>query len=259
MSRYLDAVRFEWVKFRSLRSLVGTLLLTIPMMLGLGVLFSYGQGRVYAVGTAADRVGFDPAGISLSGVMLAQVVAATLGVLLITSEFASGTIRTSLAGVPWRSWLLGAKATVLVVITSVAGALGALGAFLIGQPTLGGQSAPTMALGDPGVARAVLGAGLYLGTTALFGLALGVLIRSTAGALTIAMTVLVFIPAFFGFLPPAADDWLTKWWPSAAGLQLTAVVPDPAALSAWAGYGMLAGFVTVVVGLAFVVFRRRDA
>ncbi|MFC7531609.1 ABC transporter permease [Actinoplanes sp. GCM10030250] len=255
---YPGAVRSEWVKFRSLRSLAWTTLSLVLLMVGLGALFSFGRGREVGTAAPADQAGFDPTLTSLSGILLAQIAVAVLGVLVITSEFASGTIRPSLVGVPWRSRLLGAKAVMLTSVAFTVGAVAGLAAFLLGQPIISGQNAPSAGLGDAGVLRAVLGTGLYLGATALLGLALGALIRSTAGALTIVIVVMLTVPVFSSLLPQAAAEWVTKWWPSLAGMQILAVVQDPDGLTPWQGLGVLAGFAAVVLAAAFVVFRRRD-
>lgn len=250
----MTALRAEWIKYRSLRSLPWTTLSVILLMAGLGAVFSLGRARQ----AEADPSEFDPTMTSLSGILLAQIAVAVLGVLVITSEHASGTIRSSFAAVPRRSRLLAAKAVMLVLLSTVVGALAGLTAFLIGQPIIGAQGAPSASLADDGVARAVVGAGLYLGVTALLGLALGVLARATAGALTIAMVVLLAVPVFSPVLPAAIAAWVTKWWPSIAALQMLRGVPAPGMLSPWEGLALLAGTVGVVLAAAFLVFRRRD-
>jgi ABC-2 type transport system permease protein len=255
---YPHAVRSEWVKFRSLRSLAWTTLTVVVLMAGLGALFSLGRGREVGDRAPADQAGFDPTLTSLSGILLAQIAVAVLGVLVITSEFASGTIRPSVAGVPRRARLLGAKASMLALVAFLVGTVAGLLAFVLGQPIIGGQDAPSAALADDGVLRAVVGTGLYLGATGLLGLALGALIRSTAGALTIVIVVMLTVPIFSSLLPQAAAEWVTKWWPSLAGMQILTVVQDPSLLMPWQGLGVLACFVAVVLGAAFAVFVRRD-
>jgi ABC-2 type transport system permease protein len=251
-------LRSEWVKFRSLRSMAWTLLTVVALMAGFGALFSYGRGRAYVEAVPADRAGFDPTATSLTGLMVAQVAVAVLGVLVITSEFATGTIRPSLTVVPRRGRLLAAKAVMLTVVAFVAGTVAGLAAFLLGQPILGRQGVPHTAFGDPGTIRAIVGSGLFLAATAVFGLALGAIVRVTAGALTIAITLLLMTPVFAQLLPAALYDWVSKWWPSLAGLRVSTLVPDPHLLGPWQGISVLAGFAVAVLVVAFVDFRRRD-
>jgi ABC-2 type transport system permease protein len=249
----------EWIKLRSLRSVLWTTVTVVALMAGLGALFSFGKAHELAVsGTAADRAAFDPTAASLSGMLLAQIAVGVLGVLVVTSEFASGSIRPSLAAAPVRGRLLAAKAATAATVALVIGWVGGLAAFLLGRRVIAGQGLAVGSFGDGSVDRALLGAGLYLAVTALFGLAVGAMLRSTAGALTIVIVVLLIAPIFSAALPEALARWVGKWWPSMAGLRVVTVVPDPSVLAPWAGFGVLAGFGAVVLGAAFVVFARRD-
>jgi ABC-type transport system involved in multi-copper enzyme maturation permease subunit len=249
----MSVIHSEWVKFRSLRSLLATAATVVVMMAGLGALFAFAGARKHVTeGTA----GFDPTAASLSGLLLAQIAVAVLGVLTVTTEFASGLIRPSLAAVPARARLLAAKATMLVAVALVAGWVGSLVAYLLGRPIVAAQGLTAASLAD--AARPVVGAGLYLGATALLGLALGAMIRSTAGALTVVIVVLLAVPIFSPVLPEAVARWVSKWWPSLAGLRVATVVPDPSQLEPWAGFGVLTAFVAVVLAGSFLVFRRRD-
>ncbi|MEU4236352.1 ABC transporter permease [Actinoplanes sp. NPDC026619] len=248
----MTTIRSEWVKFRSLRSLLATVVAVIVLTAGLGCLFAYARAR------HTDGDAFDPTAASLSGILLAQIAVCVLGVLTISSEFASGTIRSSLVAVPGRSRLLAAKAATLTVVALVIGWAGGLAAFLLGQPLVRGEGVAAASLADPAPVRAVVGAGLYLTIVALFGLALGALIRSTAGALTTAIVVLLMVPIFSPALPDGMAAWVSRWWPSMAGLRVATVVPDPAALGPWEGLSVLAGFVAATLLAAFLGFRRRD-
>src|SRR5439155_23594340 len=106
---------------------------------------------------AAGRAGFDPAGYSLSGFFLAQLAIGTLGVVVITSEYQTGSIRATLAATPQRSTVLAAKATVFAAVAGLTGIVTSLASFLVGQAILSGKHLQTQ-LGDPGPLRSVLGA-----------------------------------------------------------------------------------------------------
>jgi ABC-type transport system involved in multi-copper enzyme maturation permease subunit len=254
----MSVVHAEWVKFRSLRSVLWTSAAVLALMAGIGALFSLGQARALVTQADADRAAFDPTAASLSGVLLAQIAVGVLGVLVVTSEFASGSIRTSLAAVPVRGRLLAAKAATVTGVALVIGWAGGLAAFLLGQVIIDGQGAPAASLADGGVPRAILGAGLYLAVTALFGLAVGAMIRSTAGALTTVIVVMLAVPIFSAALPEDIAGWIAKWWPSVAGLRVMSTVADPATLGPWAGLGVLSAFALVVLAASFAAFERRD-
>jgi len=235
---------------------LAVLLVAVVALVGLGALFSGFVAGHWDHMTAGEQAGFRPGMTSLRGYFLAQLAVGVLGVLVVTSEFASGSIRPSLAAVPVRGRLLAAKAATVTAVALVIGWVGGLAAFLIGQRVIAGQGLAAASLGTAG--RALIGAGLYLAVTALFGLAVGAMLRSTAAALTIVIVVMLIAPIFSAALPAAIARWIAKWWPSMAGLRVVTVVPDPSVLAPWAGFGVLAAFGAVVLAAAFVVFGRRD-
>jgi ABC-2 type transport system permease protein len=246
----------EWVKFRSLRSVVLTVGLTVVLAVLFGTLISSGQGREYAEMPAADRAQFDPTYISLIGCFtFAQLAIGAIGVLSVTSEYATGTIRPSLAAVPRRGRLLGAKAIVLGVVAFVAANVAVFAAYLAGQPTLSGMDAPSSTLDDPHVLRAVFGAAWWLTAVALLGVGVGVLVRSTAGAFTILVASTLLVPLISGLLP----GWFARWWPTTAGQQIFRVVRDPDALSPWFGIGWMYLAVAGVLLCGYLSLRMRDA
>jgi hypothetical protein len=116
-----------------------------------------------------------------------------LGVPVITSEYSTGSIQTSLAAVPRRGRFLAAKATVLTAVSLITGEATALTVFLLGQALISGQ-APTAAFGQPGVLRAVLGSGLYLAALGLLSVALGTLPRHPAAAIGVLVAVVLVLP-----------------------------------------------------------------
>jgi len=147
---FADALRCEWTKIRTLRSTFWTLL--TAAMLGIGALFSAVAAHHYAGQALSGQAGWDPTSVSLSGLALAQLAIGVLGVLVITSEYSTGSIQTSLAAVPRRGRFLAAKATVLTAVSLITGEATALTVFLLGQALISGQ-APTAAFGQPGVLR----------------------------------------------------------------------------------------------------------
>ncbi|MEV0387441.1 ABC transporter permease [Nonomuraea sp. NPDC050643] len=254
------ALRSEWGKLASLWSFWYTLLAMAVIGVGIGALASSDAVGVYNEGTAQDRAAFDPAHESLfTGLIFAELAMVVLGVLVMTSEYATGMIRTSLSVVPRRGRLLAAKAVVLTVVSLAVGIPVGFAMFFAGQAVFAAGNIPYATLSDPGVLRAVLGVGLVLTATALFSLGVGTLIRATAGGIAIMFTVTLLVPtAILPSLPDWLGDPLLKYWPSAAGMQVLSVQPDPGALPPLGGLAWMYAVVVVVMAATFVVFRSRD-
>jgi ABC-2 type transport system permease protein len=255
-SGFPDVLRSEWIKASTLRSTFITLGITVLLTVGLGALISWAAGANYKRATGV----FDPTSISLSGLALAQLAVAVLGTLAITGEYSTGMIRTSLVAVPRRGRVLAAKVIVYLAITVVVGEVISFLAFPIGQAILSGQHAPNAAFGQAHVLRAVIGAGLDLGLIALLGLAVGTLVRSTAGTIAILVGFLIVVPGILrAALPSSIEHPVIEWWPSEAGSQVLQVTRQAHTLSAWQGFGWFALFVAVLLAAAAVVLARRDA
>jgi hypothetical protein len=143
---------------------------------------------------------FDPTAIGLAGVQLAQIAVGVLGVLPVTSEYATGMIRTSMVAVPRRLPVLWGKAIVLALTAPLLFVPATFATFLVSQSVLSREQLGT-SLHQPGVARAVLGSALYLTAVGLLRLGLGALLRNTAGAIASLFGVLFGLQIVVGFLP----------------------------------------------------------
>jgi ABC-2 type transport system permease protein len=245
------ALAAEWTKLRSIRSTYWLLLVGAAVTVGLAVLITVGlgNGSVQATGST-----FDPAAISLLGVWFGQITVAVVGVLTMTSEYTTGSIRTTLTAVPRRGMLLGAKLVAVGLIAFGIGTVISLVAFLAGQAVLAGQHRG-VGLGDPGSVRAVLSAGSYLTAMGLLGVALGALLRHTVGAV-LAVLALGLGPTLLGALFPAwVRDHVVNYLPGPLGVRIAATDPGPAAVD----YVVLGAWVAVLALLAYVVIHRRDA
>src|SRR6266851_5713103 len=142
---FLDLLRSEWTKLRTLRSTAWTLASTILLAVGFGALF---MSRYQRTGVAAA---YRPGPYSLSGFYLAQLPVVALGALIMTGEFSTGSIRAACAAVPQRQALLAAKAVVLAAVCAVTGIVTSLAAFFLGQALIG-KGQLQAHLGDHGVA-----------------------------------------------------------------------------------------------------------
>lgn len=249
----------EWIKIRTMRSTLYVVLGTLAFCVGLAALNGTSAGTEYADMTAADQATFDPLAVSLRGYLLAQIALGLLGGLVITAEYGARTIVGTLTSVPHRGRVLAAKAVVLVGVVLPVGLLVSLAGFLVGQASLAGADAPHLGLSEGLAQRGIWGGGLYLALAALFGLAIGTVIRSTTATVTTLFGVMLIVQAFAPALPGAVGDWVSKYWPPIAGGQIITGYRDPALLDPWAGFTVMAGCVAVLLTVAFVVFRKRDA
>ena len=250
-------MRSEWIKLRTQPAALWSLLSAVVLTVGFGVLYSL--LRVARPPHGAAAASYDPVAVSLSGVQLAQIAVGVLGVLLITSEYATGLIRTTVAAVPKRLPALWGKAATLTAATLLIGLPASFVTFTAGQSILARQHLSTT-LGQPGVIRAVIGYALYLAVAGLLGLALGTLLRSTAGGISALFGVLFALPLVASFLPGSLSDEVSKYLPGTAGQAITTVHPDPAtSLSPWTGFGVFCAYAAVLLALAAVRMRRGDA
>jgi ABC-2 type transport system permease protein len=253
--RQWSVTRSEWTKLRSLPSTLWALLATAALIVGFGAL--YCLVRVARPPKSPTEVAaFDPTGIALSGVQLAEVAIAVLGVLLITAEYATGTIRSTIAAAPRRLPVLWGKGAALAATTIAMCVPATFAAFVIGQKILAGGHLATT-LGAPGVLRAVIGSVLYLTMIGLLGLGIGTLLRSTAAAIGAVFGVLFALPIIAGFLPENVH--IGRFLPAQAGLAVVNAQPSADSLAPWAGFALLCGYVTVALVLAAWRLRTNDA
>ncbi|MFG2958736.1 ABC transporter permease [Streptomyces sp. NPDC048291] len=205
-------LRSEWAKFWSLRSSWITLSVAVFLLVLFGTIASY----TYTAGaTAGGPPGpssgdSDAVGLALTGVTFASLAVGVLGVLLSAGEYSTGMVRSTLTAVPRRLPVLWGKAAVIGPIALVLTTLGALAAFGLGSPGLDGEKI-SLSLGDDGVLRSLAGAGLYLGLVAVFGVALGVLLRNSAGAIASLVGILLILPGLASLLPDSWYDTLSPY------------------------------------------------
>jgi hypothetical protein len=255
---FADALRSEWTKLRSLRSTFWALTVTVVLGVGLGAAISAAAAHGYAKSSASGKLSWDPTALSLDGTGVATLAIAVLGVLFISSEYSSGMIRTSLIAVPRRGRLLAAKSLVFAAVTFVVGEVTSFTAFFVGQALISGH-APHAALGDPGVARAVVGAGLALTALAVLSVAAGALLRHPAAAIAAMIAVLFVLPGIAQALPDSWRNPVTEYWPTQAAGQLASVHHAANTLQPWPGFGVMCLFVAIVYAIGWTLLDRRDA
>jgi ABC-type transport system involved in multi-copper enzyme maturation permease subunit len=261
---FADVVRSEWTKFRTVRASFWCLAIGALLGIGLGAIISLVSANHYTTDPTI-RFDWNPADRSLGSLMLTQLAFAILGVMVVTGEYSTGMIRTSLAAVPRRSRLLSAKILVFSIVVVIAGEIISFITFLVGQALISGK-APTANFGQPEVLRAVIGTGLYLAALALLGMALGVLLRHAAAAIGTVVAILLVLPSIALALPTSWSEPIEKYWPTNAGFMVARVghglerfVVNGHTLGPWAGFAVMLAFVAVMMAFAFLSLERRDA
>lgn len=253
-----DVLRSEWTKLRSVRSGYWTLLATVVVLVGFSALVAASTVAGYSEMTLQDKADLSPITIGLSGVDFAQIAILVLGVLVITSEYGSGMIRSSVSAVPQRLTLLAAKAALLASITTVVGIVSCFAAFFIAQSILSGEGIQAH-IGDPGALRSVVGGGLYLGVVSLLALGVGTLIRRSAGAIAAVFGLLFVLPLLLGLLPARWAEGIGKYLPGLAGQALFGVPRGTSPLSPWVGFGVFCLWAAAALLAGAMALQRRDA
>ncbi|TDC74265.1 ABC transporter permease [Streptomyces hainanensis] len=256
-------LRSEWAKFWSLRSSWITLGVGVFLLVLFGAIASYTYSPDAVApsgppGPGASGGDSDAVSLALTGVTFASLAVGVLGVLLSAGEYSTGMIRSTLAAVPRRLPVLWSKAAVIGPVALLLSTVGALAAFLLGAPGLDGE-AISLSAGDDGVLRSLVGAGVYLGLVAVFGVALGALLRSSAGAIAALVGVLLVLPGLASLLPDAWYDTVSPYFPGNAGSAAYALHESADALSPGAGLAVFAGWVALTLAGAALRLVRTDA
>ena len=267
---FASAVRSELTKIRSVRSTYWTLLVMIIVCMGVAVLFcAESAAQVSAAATAAERAAAlaharaQAVTNSLIGLLIGQLVIAVLGALTFTSEYSTGMIKTSLTSLPRRGTIYSAKAAVFGAVALVAGLFTSFASFFAGQALLSGVHA-SVGLGEPGVLRAVIGAGLFVAVCGLLSYGIGGLLRHTAAAITASIGLLFVSWSLSQFLPGPPSGWfgqadIDKWIPFNAGGALWEHVSGVNLFSPWIGFAVFCGYAATTLAAGLLLFLRRDA
>jgi ABC-2 type transport system permease protein len=253
-------IRSEWAKLWSLRSTWITLTLGLLFLLAFGTIAALRYKSMSNSGQPMDPDFADATTVSLAlfGVPFALIALGVLGVLTTSGEYSSGMIRSTLAAVPRRLPVLWSKAAVYGVLAFVVGAAGAVVAFLISSGVLAGTD-KAMSISDAGVLRSLLGVGVYLGLVGVIGVALGALLRSTAGGISALVGAFLLVPGLMSLLPKSWRADLTPYLPSNAGESIFALQHSTGTLTAGAGLLVLLGWTALALGGAAYRLMRSDA
>ncbi|MEV0660676.1 ABC transporter permease [Actinomadura luteofluorescens] len=251
----------EWTKIRSVRSTVWSMILLVLLNIGFTALLMSFTVAQWDKTEPADRAQWtaDPTNAILgSGMFLSQLAICVLGAMVITTEHSTGMIRASLLAVPRRTPMLAAKALVFALVALVLGVVVSFVSFFLGSAILHAKAA--VGIGDPGAARAVVGGGLYLAMLGLFALAIGAIVRHTAAAITGVIAFVLVLSPLAQLVPGSIGDHVHAYLPAEAGaLIMKSRQGQDDLLTPWQGYGVFAAWTAVLLLIALVLLKRRDA
>ncbi|MFJ9541970.1 ABC transporter permease [Streptomyces sp. NPDC101225] len=253
----VQVVRSEWTKIRSVASTVWTLSLAVVVTVGLGMLISALTNHQFDDMSRTDRLSFDPTFISFAGMSLGQLAMIVFGVLVVSNEYSTGMIRTSLAAVPQRGTFLFSKIAVAAGLALAVAMVTSFVAFFLGQAMLGPHRA---SIGDPHVLRAVIGGGVYMTLIAVFSMGVAVMLRSPMLSLGILMPFFFLISNILGNV--SATKKIGRFLPDQAGskiMQVVTPIGDDTPYGPWGGLGIMVLWVLAVLIGGYVLLKRRDA
>ena len=249
----------EWTKLRSVRSTKWSLAVGFLLTIAFPVIFALVTRSHWHSMSVNERSSRHPLDIALAGVNVAQLAIAVLGVLLISAEYSTGSIRSTFTAVPKRLPVLWAKLAVFAAVSFVLMVPAVLIAFAGSQAILDRHHLLQISLGSSGVLRSELGGAVYVMLVGVFALAIGAIVRNTAGGIAAFAAIFFVIPPLMNILPTSWNNAITPYLPSEAGRQLFSLTQDAHALSPAAGGILFAGYCAVAIAIAAALLVRRDA
>ncbi|MEV0279174.1 ABC transporter permease subunit [Streptomyces sp. NPDC050610] len=251
-----QVLRSEWTKIKSVRSTAWTLGLAAVVTIALGALISAVSKNSFDNLSTEDRLTFDPTLTSFAGMGLGQLAMIVFGVLVVSNEYSTGMIRTSLAAVPQRGTFLFGKVAIATLLALIVAMVTSFLTFFIGQAMLGDHKAT---LGDPGVLRAVIGGGLYMTLITMFSMGITAVLRSPVLSLGVLMPFFFLVTNILGSV--SATKKVGQYFPDQAGGKIMQVVPnsDDAPYGPWGGFAIMVLWVVAALFFGYLSLKRRDA
>jgi ABC-2 type transport system permease protein len=250
--------RSEWTKLWSLRSTRWSLLVAVVAMAGLGPLVATFQMNRWFQLAPDERLNFNAINTALGGYRFAQLAIGVLGVLVLSGEYSTGQIRSSFMAVPKRLPVLWAKAGTFAAVAFALILISALIAFFSSQAILVQHHVQTT-IGHAPALRAVLGVALYMAALGVFCTGLAAIVRNTAGAISLFAGLMFVLPGVANLLPQSMQNAINPYMPSVAGGTIISGTHDAHTFSAWGGFGVFCGYTVLVLLVAAILMRRRDA
>lgn len=271
-------LRSEWIKLWSLMSTRILLGLTLVAIVGVGalaVLIRYTfldealrsakeQGQTLTPEMLEQSFppdsGFDLYNLPNAGLQIGILILGSLAVLFMSSEYATGMIRSTMNAVPRRLPAFAAKAIILAVISYVISAAAGVATFLIAMPVFQGMGFDLNWSTD-GVLYSILTGGLYVAGVALIGLSLGTLLRNSAGGITVLVGIFFVLSIAAGFMtliPGEFWKYVPQYIPSEAGGRFLSIGHTDGVIDPWHGGLIFLGYVLLSLIPAMIVLKKRD-
>ena len=262
-------LRSEFTKIRSVRSTYWTLLVLLAVTVGIGAAISAVSAAGWSQPPPPPPPGAPPpppdihdaTQVSIAALLvLGQLVIVVLGALVLTAEYSTGMIRTSLIAMPRRIVLYAAKAVAFAAVALAVSLATAFTAFFLGQALLA-RTHYSATLAGHDVLRALIGSALYITLCGLFAFAAAAIIRNTAATITAMIGLLFVIPTLVNLLPHSWQNDLVRWLSSSAGRAISATVggQDPHLFFPWGQFAVFAVCTAVLLVVGGILFRKRDA
>ena len=254
----LRVIVSEWTKLHSLRSTRWSLLVAVVLTIGLPAIFAAVTSSHWGHMAPRERADRHPLDIALAGVNLSQLAIGVLGVLVVTGEYSTGMIRASFTAVPKRVPVLWAKIVVFALASFALMLPSVIAAFYVSQAILSKHDILQTSLSANGVARSVVGGADYLMLFGIFCLALGAIVRNTAGGIAAFVALFFVIPPLLNVFPASWQNSINPWIPNSAFRSIFQLTHGSHSLSPAGGVAVSLGYVVFTVAVAAVLLVRRD-
>jgi hypothetical protein len=256
--RFPRVLLSEWTKLRSVRSTKWSLAVGFLLTIAFPIAFSFVTSSHWGSMSPHERADRHPLDIALAGVNVAQLAIAVLGVLLISAEYSTGSIRSTFTAVPKRLPVLWAKLLDYAVVSIVLMVPAVLVSFFASQAILARHDILQISFTQSGVARSVLGGAVYVMLVGIFALAIGAIVRNTAGGIAAFAAIFFVLPPLMFVLPTSWNNAISQYLPSNAGRQLFALQHAAHTLTPLHGGLVFVGYCAAAVLIAAVLLARRD-
>lgn len=250
----LGTLHSEWIKFRGLKSNFALVGFTLFLLIANGVAMPWAYVFRDRGSPQSDYNAYAEMVVDKTGYV--GVILAVLAALLMTNEYRSGQIKSTLLSVPKRVPVLASKATIMALVSFVIGVVSS-GIGLAIAPAILASGGYGYQLETADAIRLILGSGLYLATLSIIGIAIGALIRNVVASVLTTIVFLTIVPV----IPQMFSEYgaeITRFFPIQSGsLLLAPLGTDP--MGPWVGYLVLFVWAAVLISAATITLRRRDA
>jgi ABC-type transport system involved in multi-copper enzyme maturation permease subunit len=254
----VSTAKSEWIKFRTVNSTIVGIALLFFLTIGFSLLITLVLRAHWDQSTRIDKLTFDPVSTSLVGVFFAQFAVGVIGVLFISAEYSSGSIRTTLAAVPNRVRLVTGKVIVLFGSMFIVCEVVTFVTFLMGQAVFSGV-VPTASLSSGSVLRAVILTGVYLALLTLLGFALGLILRQSAASISVFVVILLIVPLISLSFPESWRNDIERFELGNLWTSMASTTTPSHLFTAWSAFAALVIYVVAFLAAGTVLLQTRDA